>query len=59
MTSPARGARSHGRGMDSDALIEQTFWQVTEWREGKAVWWHNYLREAEAMEAAKERERAG
>jgi hypothetical protein len=52
-------ARSHGRGMDSEALIEQSFWQVTEWRDGRAVWWHNYLRETEAIEAARRRQGDG
>ena len=46
---------SHGHGTESSVYTRQTFWQVTEWRDGKAVWWHNYLREAEAVEAARVR----
>jgi hypothetical protein len=48
-------AVSHGHGTESSAYTRQAFWQVTEWREGKAVWWHNYLGEAEAVEAARVR----
>jgi ketosteroid isomerase-like protein len=46
------GVRGIARGEGSDAFFEQRFWQVTEWRDGKGVWWCNYLNEAEAMEAA-------
>ena len=45
-------ARGRGHGMESDAFTEQTFWQVTEWDHGKAIWWGNFLNEAEALEAA-------
>jgi ketosteroid isomerase-like protein len=44
--------RGRGHGVESDVFTEQTFWQVTEWRHMKAVWWHNFLSEAEALEAA-------
>jgi hypothetical protein len=47
--------KSHGSSRDSDAVINQQFWQVTEWRDGKALWWHNFLTEAEAVEAAETR----
>jgi hypothetical protein len=49
--------KSHGSSKESDAVINQRFWQVTEWRHGKALWWHNFLTEAEAVEAAGARER--
>jgi hypothetical protein len=49
-------ARGHGHGVGSSAFTEQPFWQVTEWRGGKAIWWHNFLSEAEALEAAGLRE---
>ena len=52
-------ATSHGHGTESDAFTRQQFWQVTEWRDGKAVWWHNYLGEAEAMKAAASRAKSG
>jgi ketosteroid isomerase-like protein len=51
----ARG-RARGRGMESDAPIEQTFWQVVEVRNGKAVWWCTFWSEVEALEAAGLRE---
>jgi hypothetical protein len=51
--------KSHGSSKESDAVINQRFWQVTEWRHGKALWWHNFLTEAEAVEAAGARERVG
>ncbi len=49
-------ARGHGHGVGSNAFTEQPFWQVTEWRGGKAIWWHNFLSEADALEAAGLRE---
>jgi SnoaL-like protein len=48
-------AVSHGHGTESSVYTRQPFWQVTDWRDGKAVWWHNYLRESEAVEAARAR----
>jgi hypothetical protein len=44
--------RQHGRGVGSDAPMEQTQWIVTKWRNKKAVWWQILLSEAEALEAA-------
>jgi hypothetical protein len=47
--------RGIARGVGSDAFAEQRFWQVTDWRDGRGVWWANYLREDEAVEAAESR----
>ena len=44
--------RFRGQGMQSDALIEQMQWAVTQWRDGKAIWWRTFQSEAEAFEAA-------
>jgi ketosteroid isomerase-like protein len=44
--------RGRGHGVESNAFSEATFWQVTEWRHKKAIWWHNFQNEAEALEAA-------
>ena len=48
--------RLRGQGMESDAPMEQTNWQATEWREKKAIWWRTFRSEAEALEAAGLRE---
>ena len=48
--------RAHGHGMGSDVPMEQTQWSVAEWRDGKAIWGHVFLSEAEALEAAGLRE---
>jgi ketosteroid isomerase-like protein len=45
-----------GRGVDSDAPFEETLWGVSEWRNGKVVWWQTFGSEAEALEAAGLRE---
>jgi ketosteroid isomerase-like protein len=45
--------RVKGHGIQSDTPIEQTYWQVTEWRDGKAVWWRFVSSEADALEAAR------
>jgi hypothetical protein len=50
------GVRGIARGAGSEAFAEQRFWQVTEWRDGRGVWWCNYLGEAEALDAAAQRE---
>jgi ketosteroid isomerase-like protein len=44
--------RQRGRGVGSDAPMEQTQWIVTAWRDQRAVWWRVFLSEAEALEAA-------
>ena len=31
--------------------MEQSQWQVTRWRNRKAVWWQSFSTEAEALEA--------
>ena len=46
------GVRGRASGAGTGAFAEQRFWQVTEWRGGKGVWWCNYLSEDEALEAA-------
>jgi len=48
--------RFRGRGAGSDAPIEQTNWQITEWRDGKAIWWSSCRTEVEARELAQLRE---
>jgi ketosteroid isomerase-like protein len=45
-----------GHGIESDALMEQTAWQVIEWPHKKAVSWRIVLSEAEALEAIGARE---
>ena len=32
--------------------MEQRHWQVTGWRDGKAIWWQSLPTEAEALEVA-------
>ena len=44
--------RLRGHGVASGASMEQTVWQVAEWREKKCVRWHTFGSEAEALEAA-------
>jgi len=41
-----------GEGMGSGAQLEQRHWQVTRWRDHKAVWWQSVPTEAEALELA-------
>ena len=41
-----------GEGMGSGAQLEQWHWQVTRWRDHKAVWWQSVPTEAEALELA-------
>ena len=47
-------ARAHirGHGIGSGASMEQTLWQVAEWRQKKCVRWRTFASEAEALEAA-------
>lgn len=47
-------AQHHFRGQasGSGAQMEQKHWQVTRWRDNKAVWWQSLPTEAEALEAA-------
>ena len=47
-----RAAARSGRGVESDAPTEFMVWQVTEWRNGKAIRVRDYRSEAEALEAA-------
>jgi hypothetical protein len=44
--------RVRGHGLGSETPFEESIWQVGEWRAGKAVSWHSYGSEAEALEAA-------
>ena len=48
--------RTHGHGIASDAPMEETVWQVVEWRRGKVIWSRNVPSEADALEAAGLRE---
>ena len=48
--------RAHGHARESNVPLEQTQWNVTEWRDGKAVRGRVFLSEAEAVEAAGLRE---
>ena len=52
-------ARHHfrGRGIHSDAPMEQMQWFVTQWRSEKAIWWRVVLTQAEALEVAESRPR--
>jgi ketosteroid isomerase-like protein len=45
--------RTAGRGARSGVALEQRIWQVLRFREGKAVWFHGYGSEADALEAAR------
>ena len=45
-------ARVHGRGVESDAPMDQTMWQVAEYRHGKTIGWRFFTNEADALEAA-------
>jgi hypothetical protein len=47
-------ARVHyrGHGLESDAPIDQTIWQVAEWQDRKCLRFRTFLSEAEALEAA-------
>ena len=47
-----------GEGMESGAQMEQRQWQVTRWRDNKAVWWKSCPTEAEALEVAGRLKRA-
>jgi hypothetical protein len=49
-------ARLRGHGAESGVPVEQTAWQVVEWRDKKAIWWGFFRSEAEALEAAGLRE---
>jgi ketosteroid isomerase-like protein len=49
LTLTATSIRGHGAG--SDVLVEQTLWQVIEWRDKKCVWWGSFGSEREALEA--------
>jgi ketosteroid isomerase-like protein len=54
LTIAVLGNRAHGAV--SDAPVEERLWAVAEWRDRKAVWWHTYRSEAEALEAVRLRE---
>ncbi len=45
-----------GEGVESGAQLEQSHWQVTQWRDNKAVWWQSCPTEAEALEVVALRE---
>jgi hypothetical protein len=41
-----------GKANGSGAQLEQRHWQVTRWRDAKAIWWQSLPTEAEALEVA-------
>jgi ketosteroid isomerase-like protein len=45
-------ARVHGHGLESDAPMDQTMWQVAEYRHGRTIGWRFVNSEADALEAA-------
>ena len=49
-------ARMHGRGVESDAPMDQEVWQVGRPRDGKVIGWRFFRSESEALEAAGLRE---
>jgi ketosteroid isomerase-like protein len=49
-------ARVHGRGVESDAPMDQTMWQLAEYCHGKTIGWRFFTGEADALEAAGLRE---
>jgi hypothetical protein len=42
----------HGQGIVSGAEMVEETWQVTKWRDSKAVWWRSCRTEAEALSEA-------
>jgi ketosteroid isomerase-like protein len=48
--------RIRGRGVESDAPIDQTVSVVAHFRQGKAIWWFFASSQASALEAARLRE---
>ena len=45
-------ARLHGHGLDSGVPIDEKLWMAGRVRDGRVTWWHNFVSEAEALEAA-------
>jgi ketosteroid isomerase-like protein len=43
--------KTAGRGARSGLAVEQALWQVIRFRDGKAVWFHGYGSQADALEA--------
>jgi ketosteroid isomerase-like protein len=43
--------RGRGHAAASDTPLAESFWQPVRWRDGKCVWWRNFMTEAEALEA--------
>jgi ketosteroid isomerase-like protein len=44
--------RTRGHGAGSETPVEDTLWQVAEWRDGKCLGWQNYGQKSEALKAA-------
>ena len=44
--------RNRAHGAASDAPVEERLWLVAEWRNRKAIWWHTFRSEVEALKAA-------
>ena len=42
----------YGHGSGSDVPMEQTNWDVAQWRDKKVIWWRAFRTEAEALKAA-------
>ena len=42
----------YGHGSGSDVPMEQTNWDVAQWRDKKVIWWRAFRTEAEAIKAA-------
>jgi ketosteroid isomerase-like protein len=47
--------RTRGHGHGSGAPVDDTFWQASEWHEGKVAWWQMFATEAQALEAVGQR----
>lgn len=43
--------RALGHGAGSGVPLEDNVWQASRWRDGKCVWWRNFVRREEALEA--------
>ena len=43
--------RNRAHGAASAAPVEERLWIVAEWRNRKAIWWHTFGSEAEALKA--------
>src|SRR5574342_474568 len=44
------GFRAAGHGAGSALPVEDVAWNLSDWRDGKCVWWQNFATRAEAVE---------